>query len=364
MKGNLGEIRRLYAIQRRSMGWRDKLPPLGPFPLRDTWGMAEAVTLLSRSIDSGKYQDHLQFGSWRKGRSALTNLYHVSPEGYTGMATMAKDDRKLHLTGSPTYGLWFERFMAGAHARVGEEVRQDFGTSVHVVHALLRITEEDYCEARDKGDETTMIELEDMVSFFVNSYVASLRGEEVPLLELSGMLETWTETALHPTHPHMVLTMYGRFKGETGDAHHLVPVANKTRLGLRPRLWMGRKLDRLVKAGRRSGWVYARQDGSQGRIRDYDGLFKDYMCKVKERFPWLIPAKINPLDDMSLRRSGRRGSMGEAQNQKLDKTAIDFNNRWGQHMRGEGKQPHMKMRQHYAQIENMLPTLLRYSSVQ
>ena len=57
------------------------LPPRGPFPMEDTWGMTIAALFLARLTDSGRNAKFLQFDSVRKVRSTISNFYHTCPEG-------------------------------------------------------------------------------------------------------------------------------------------------------------------------------------------------------------------------------------------------------------------------------------------
>lgn len=43
--------------------------------------------------------------------------------------------------------------------------------------------------------------------------------------------------------PHVTICLLGKFKGETGVDHHLITVANKTMLGLRPRWWLEKLIE-------------------------------------------------------------------------------------------------------------------------
>ena len=60
---------------------------------------------------------------------------------------------------------------------------------MHAVHASLQAAEIDYSVAKELDNNTRMVSLEKVVSYFMNTFVAGLRGEEVLLLELRGMLE-------------------------------------------------------------------------------------------------------------------------------------------------------------------------------
>ena len=63
------------------------LPPRGPFPMEDSWGMTTAALFLARLTDSGRNAKFLQFDSVRKVRATISNFYHTCPKG-TGSVFM------------------------------------------------------------------------------------------------------------------------------------------------------------------------------------------------------------------------------------------------------------------------------------
>lgn len=108
-----------------SLGFKDNLfRSMGPFPLGDSFGMGAALVMLQQSLQPGKNDKTVQFGTIRKFRSAFLNVYHASAEGQQAMV-MAKDMRRLVVTKCPTYGEFFERFVRGLHKRMGEIVSPD-----------------------------------------------------------------------------------------------------------------------------------------------------------------------------------------------------------------------------------------------
>lgn len=96
-------------------------------------------------------------------------------------------------------------------------------------------------------------------------------------------------------------------------------------------------------------------------MSDYDGAFKQWLSVVKETRPGVIPANVDPIADMSLRRSGRRGSNTEVQNHGLGKDMIEVHNRWKKRERAQGVTPQMDMVATYTQTQEALPSKLRYS---
>jgi hypothetical protein len=55
--------------------------PMGPFLLNDECGMKAAIALLDRSLDPGRYADHVQFGTFQKVKSTITNIIQAGVDG-------------------------------------------------------------------------------------------------------------------------------------------------------------------------------------------------------------------------------------------------------------------------------------------
>lgn len=200
---------------------------------------------------------------------AYGNMWRASVANLGG-AVLAKDERKLYLTSCPTRSEWFERFMRGNKSRTGIMRRRNFGVSVETIKRFFEVLEEDWVSSRYEG---TRQEIEDVALFVLLEYCGGLCGEEVPLLELSGVLRFWNETHRHRI-PHVMVTLKGRFKGEAGDRWHLLPLADHTRTGLPVRPWFCRVVHQRVNVqGKRKGWVFAREDGTRGKFGDYHELF-------------------------------------------------------------------------------------------
>ena len=56
------------------------------------------------------------------------------------------------------------------------------------------------------------------------------RGEEVLLTSLKGMLKFWEGIRLKKVQPHVMVSLYMRFKGETGENWHMVPLVYEKKL--------------------------------------------------------------------------------------------------------------------------------------
>jgi hypothetical protein len=82
---------------------------------------------------------------------------------------------------------------------------------------------------------------------------------------------------------------------------------------------------------------------------------------VQENFPELIGPEVDVVEAYGIFRSLRRGSLSQARNMNVSGPDVDLINRWRQVDNARGSKPAMVMRDHYSEIEQMLPSLLRYS---
>jgi hypothetical protein len=317
----LAECRRGSNIA-NSLGFKHKLfRPMGPFTLDDTFGMSAAIVILQVSLNPGKYDKNVQFGTIRKFRSAFSNVYHASAEAQDAMV-MAKDTRKLTMTKCATYGLWFERFMKGCHKRMGEIVRPDRALSSIILLEILKLIEEDWLTLPHKH-----FELASEAAFYVIAFCCALRGEEVPLADLNGILKHWTSSVTaHP--PHIVIALLGRFKGELGENYHLLPIVPVTRSGIDNQKWISRLLALYREKSITNGPLFRNRSGSKVKALDFEPMFIDRLEQVQATRPDLIPSSDDVVEDYGIYRSFRRGSTSEATNQGLPPEVIDANNRW------------------------------------
>jgi hypothetical protein len=81
------------------------------------------------------------------------------------------------------------------------------------------------------GGERKM-EIAQLAVFVMVGYARALRGEEIPKLEITGLLKHFTEGD-KTTLKHVMLSLVGRFKQEDGEMQHYLPVAAVTGSGPR-----------------------------------------------------------------------------------------------------------------------------------
>lgn len=142
VSSNLSEAR-TGVRNARAVGLESAYPAMGPFPMKDTFGMQPAVLVLMRSLAPGIHAPTVQYDTMRKARSSYLNVYHASKGGMS-LVVMVKDKNKTYVTTCSTYSYWFERFMLGAQKQMGRISKPNLGLSFEVMHALMNDLELDW----------------------------------------------------------------------------------------------------------------------------------------------------------------------------------------------------------------------------
>ena len=349
-------LSRNQVVATNLFGLANPFPFRHPFPLQDDFGIVPAILFLEESRRPGRNTAPVQWDTARGLTSAMTNLYSSGRDSL-GAQVASKDSRKLRITLCPTKSEFFERFHAGSRYRRGINRRQDYALMPHILLGLLAIMEETWQASEEAAEKEA---IEDVAIFAILTYVAGLRGEEVPLLDFHGLCQFWEETKGADT-PHVILTLRGRFKGEEGWKWHMLPIADVTKSGIPHRRWIGRGMASRKRKGWNGGWFFSRRGRIQARMADYDPAFKQWLVALKQERPGLIPDRVDPMEDMSLRRSGRRAATTEVQNNGLGKPKLELHNRWKKVERARGAAPQMDMVSTYTQTQEALKARLEFS---
>ena len=318
--------------------------------------MGPVLITINASLRPGKYTDHLQPDSARKTRSWFNNA-HMAGSSYLTETLYSKDEKKLHATSSPTAGEWYVRFTQGMKLRTGQIRKQNEALTTDVVLACCEVAEELWHDAEDEAEKE---KLEELICFLLLTFGAVLRGEEIPLVALRGLLDFWQETTTAPV-PHIMVALKGRFKGETGHRYHFVPVAVETHSGVPFKRWLARLMLRRVSIQKRTGGsLFKSSCGKVMRISNLDPHLIELLDKVRELYPKLIPEKVETTD-YSLWRSGRRGATTEAMNLNIDGDTMDLLGRWRKRESARGTEPGLAMRQVYTQVRHVVGRMLVFS---
>jgi hypothetical protein len=148
---------------------------MGPWPLEDSLGMKVAMALLDRSLlDKGNYEETVQWDTFRRNMSAVTNISQACVGGL-GDYVGAYERNKMFITGVMTHKFWYSRFMLGVHKCVGQIRKPDKEVTIDVIHAADRILEAEWIQATSVVHKKQVTE---MGTWIIGSFCTGLRGEE------------------------------------------------------------------------------------------------------------------------------------------------------------------------------------------
>ena len=335
----------------------------GPYPVRDDWGMFEAVCLLKRSLDKGRNTLTIQFNTMRKLRSHFSNRFHTF-QASTGMSSLAVDHGATFFTESPTFGFWFKRFIRGCHRRMGDQALADRALTIDEMLAIQTLLEEDWTEAEMTKDRDSQLKIAVMAVSLCLGFSGALRGEEIVKSDLGTTRDLLEESLCHPRRPHVTVGLKGRVKGENHTRCHLLPLVLRSASGIENGKWIQRLVDLYERRGLIKGpLIQVMKEGKlkPAKIADLDPIYHDYLRRIQIRSPSILSPKVDVADEASIKRGPRRGSIGESRNVGTPQEIIDANARWRKVERAGGRQVSLGMMEHYSDVRAIVETLLRYS---
>lgn len=206
VRGNLARQREMMGIGQHQFDFHadDLIPPMGPRDLKDEVGMRVAMIMLAKSRKPGKNAATVQFSTARGIRTTYSNAWKSGLMD-EGLAVMCKDLQKMHVTSCPTDGPWFGRFSEGMRARMGEQVNQDLGLTIEVMHAVQKKLEARWTLATTPDEHRRVAE--DAMLFY-GTFCWGLRGEELFLIAAGATRQVYPATLRHRT-PHRMLGLIG-----------------------------------------------------------------------------------------------------------------------------------------------------------
>jgi hypothetical protein len=314
--------------------------------------------MLAKSVEPGRYRNYTQFEMLRKLRSAYSNLFHASALGSGSMATLGRDTAETFLSSCPSHSLWFERFSKGRLRRMGQEVRQDLAISVKVMLALLDILENEWqSDPTIHGKEVKVF----LGAFAAIAFGGSFRGNEVFLTDLYGLANYSRTPLLENGTRYVIIPLLGRFKTEDGEQYHLTPLAYQTNSGIRIGVWVERLVQVKYSHRQTHGPAFSDRRGRPLNSHWMEMELLERLQEVQNTMDDLIPREVNVHKEYGLARSFRRGATTQARNMGVAENDINAMNRWRTSEQARGCKPKAKMQDHYSDIRQMVPTLLRFS---
>ncbi len=346
------------AMKNLSLDHKTILPVLGTPTVGDRVGLGVALTMLLALLRLGRHGSNEQFDTIRKTQTWYANAYDAG-ENFSCKTVVGLDQKKQYISTGHTFGKWFARFMRGARLRMGVVRRQNEALMSKLVLGVCTEAEKAWVQARS---DFRRMEMEDAVCFMLIAFGAGLRGEEVPLVSLEGLLNFWEETReAEEDDRYIMVTLSGRFKGEIDSRWHMVPISDKTQSRIPFRLWMERIMFRRVNCQHRTkGWLFETGTGTRAKFGKYNPMFRTLVSQARITNSRLVPQSIEA-EDFSLWRSPRRGAVLETTQRGVDSKVMELINRWRTKEAAKGSVPNLPMWQVYTEVKSTLPTMLEYS---
>ncbi len=146
-----------------------------------------------------------------------------------------------------------------------------------------------------------------MAFVLVSGCCCGLRGEEIVKIDLAGFLKHIEIGKQDVEHPHVIVPLIGRMKGETGERCHMCVLARETRSGTQARTWADRVAAVNKQRGRQRGPLFRNKKGLRAKIGDFENEFLERLMRLKTSRPGLFEPGVDISESHSLCRSLRRG---------------------------------------------------------
>lgn len=375
---NIGYVRKIVQTAQK-FGFTPNLPPLGPHPLEDVQGLCVAFTMLQHSLQPGRHSAlYTQFATIRKSRAAFSNLFQASKLGVDSRTVISKGtEAQAVISDCPTNSFWFSRWSAGCEVRMGFILKQDKAISFLFLKRMI-LNFYDEIKAAKPGS-WSHFKLVTGLTYTILSFVGALRGNEGLKLDWLA-LQRYLDKGKNPLKkkskktiptslntPHIIIPLRGRFKGEQGERCHLIPMTNRTKSGLPLR----KTLEFFISARKlfsksECGWAFINEKGQKLSFSDMNDIVLERMEIIKDETLLgddLDLTEVEIREAYSINRSFRRGATTHARNMKIPKDTIEAHNRWRKIDRSKGKKPKLEMIEEYSDIEQLIPTLVRFSEL-
>ena len=371
IRANMRSLKKLVETWDR-LGLQPNIPTLGPLPREDCYGYAVAFSMLMQSLNPGRYSaDYTQFATIHKQRSAFSNLYYASSELH-GASIMLNSGIMSNgvLAKCGTNSIWFERWSLGCETRMGYVLKQNKAITIDVLVGVVNEFVKDIVKCGEDYEAAWMKICG--LAYAVITFHASLRGNEGLKVHFPTLEKYWEKGNVEPTSqrrdqppPHVIVPIYGRFKGKQGKRCHLLLLANITKSGINIRGSINIIRQARFKLGINSVWLFCDKQGNKMSIDDMNDIILDMIEQIKEKDKdnELDLKEYNVREEFSINRSFRRGSSTRAQVLEISTDIIELVNRWKKVERAKGRQAKLSMIETYADIEILIPKVVKYSAM-
>ena len=331
----------------------------GPLPAHDHCGYETAIQMVLASKAGGKHSSkYTQWDTIRKLRSSYSNQVRAAATANSRTLTVGDDEGKYtRITSDVCGSLWFHRFTQGCKRRMGQDWRPDRAISNELMHQVMAGVDTKILTSITNEMKARWVSAG---TYFLICYVVSLRGPEGLLLDLKGLRDHFQEEKDYTT-----LALLGTVKGEHHERQHLLHAVNKTSSGLNVRMWVRRLLVVRFAEGRTEGPAICDHEGKVLTSFVLNQLFHEVLVDIRQSHSALFLTDVLSDEDVeslyNVFRSFRRGSDSQAISKGVSEIDIEVVNRWLKKEKAGGSRPHHSMKHHYADVNLLLDSFLRYT---
>ncbi len=337
---------------------------MGPWPLEDKQGFQVALEILRASQLKGRNDvDYQQFDTWRKIRSAYSNVFECEPGvSNTGLSFKGSHGHMVHFSKSELNSVLFRQFIYGLEKRMGRVVIQNIAVSAPMLISILGNMEDELRDAATTWERKR--EIITAGAAFVGLFAGALRGEEIFMAEAEEFCRRIESGKFDSDCSYVLLPLMGRFKHETGERNIIFAFASTTEgSGIPVRKWLER-LAALLKREEKhdqvgpafcdiSGYSYPRWKLNEE--------LHSQLSALRAARPDLIAEDLDIAERFGIHRSFRRGATTRAQQANVPHNIIEMNNRWRKSQRRAGGLPNLPMAVLYTEIQQSLDVRLKFS---
>lgn len=372
VRDNLGKVKEMIKLS-------DSVDMESPFvltkhtPSYDHCGYQIAVLMLMKSLKPGKHsKEYQQFDTIRSLRSAFSNFLRANPTNAGVTQSLGNSEgvyTRLNEDGCGS--LWFEKFIKGLRTRMGQVCKPNKALSHELFLLFLsKVESKIENESNQDGNEVqNLLSFHDQwIVFYVYSVVStvlSLRGSECFLLSLEGLWKHWNRGK----GKYVIIPLFGKVKGESGDYMHLIPCVEVTSSGIRIRELLKTFMLYKKSLGIKIGPALVDEKGKIYNISVFDELLHDSLLECfnenKLLFPPDIESDADIQDNYQCFRTFRRTSNthATANSHLVSESDVVVVNRWKKVEGAKGKRPNQVMQQHYAQFGELIEPFMKYTSI-
>ena len=331
-----------------SYGQSVPLDPMEAWKVEDKQGMGVMICMLEKSLRKGRNADYTQFDSCRSLRSAVANVYAATAQASDLRYSLKNARGVMHLEEGNTQTVLMERAVAGMKARMPQVSKRNLPFTSKMINFILEHLEARWfdLEESEEGRRAALMS----AAYLCVTYGYSLRGNEGFWVDADRLCRHIRVGKHDERCPHVIIPLLGRFKSEDGDRMHVIPIVNRTRSGIKVRLWLERLVSLLRSERRTNGPAFCDEEGYLLQASAVEEVIHPILIEMQSipRYKDEIPSSLDVTSWYRVARSCRRGAENTALDQGISSEVVKFVHRWSKFERNKGRLPGFDMLEHYA----------------